>query len=173
MSTTEVVLVTTVVNFTVALLGAAIARKIGLLHFGAMEKAHQLNIAKATSKVGCAFKVEERKILGDGRAPHLVLHLTIYNEGDLASTSLMGHWRVHSSPTANLYADRPIQRDMLGKESPFQDEYLIQDSVNWSRSDNNFGVEVEFDYTSRPSNEEIPFRGKYSYEPQSGTLVRY
>lgn len=169
MSPTQAAIVTFATTLFVALFSAFVAHRIGWLHFGIMQKAHELNITRATTDVGCTVALEQHDTPGVPHRPHPVVHVTIYNEGELAARNLRGYWKMTTAVTRGDFS-RPIQKDVLGKQ-PFEDISIIRD-INWSMFGMPMDIEVEFSYIAQPDNRVMHYSGKYRYDAASRTMIK-
>jgi hypothetical protein len=150
------------IGAAIALLSVGVAHRFGLIQITLMQKAHALNVSKATPRVGCDVRILQKQILGPGFNPHLMIVVELYNEGELPVHDVQGEWVV-LGPSA-LRTAHPFQRDFLGKCDKFCSEYMIAESSNWLKTVT-FDIIVDFYYMTPGQPEEREhFEATYRYE---------
>jgi len=144
---------------------------MGYLELGFMHKAHELNVTKALSRVGCDVRCELRPILGPNFSPHIEIVVNIYNEGELAAQNLTGQWEFAPNYPGEKRVSQ-IRRDFLGRCEKYLDSYLIPESGGWGRQGAPFDVKIEFFYTI-PGEEQTQYYGaRYTYNRDKQQIVR-
>jgi hypothetical protein len=150
------------IGAAIALLSVGVAQRFGLIQVTLMQKAHALNVSKATPRVGCDVRILQKQILGPGYNPHLVLVVELYNEGELPVHDVQGEWVVLGPGT--MKTAHPFQRDFLGKCDKFRSEYTMTESANWPKTVT-FDIVVDFHYKTPGHPEEREhFEATYHYE---------
>jgi hypothetical protein len=157
-------LISGMIGFLVALFGIFIGQRTGLLHVSIAKKALDLEVTKATPKVGTSIEIDERHDNGPHYPPFLYLTTTIYNEGKLPISQLDGNWKLAASygvPNRTI----PIQREYLGSTTPYQFQpYRITQSGTAANNQFVFDVDIEFDYIVPPENQPQHYSAKYRYD---------
>jgi hypothetical protein len=164
-------LVGLIIGALIPLACAYVANELGWIHIEFAKRAHELNITKATPRVGCEISSRTEQVLPSGYNPHTRITVKIYNEGELAAQNIAGDWKyvpLHV-PEKRVFL---IRRDYLGHCENHTDSYLIEDSANWRRKSGAFDVEIEFFYTA--VGEQVPHRytAKYRYHAETERLIQ-
>jgi hypothetical protein len=159
------------IGFLVALFGIFIAQRTGLLHISIAKKAYDLNVTKATPKIGTSIDIQERHDNGPQYPPFLYLNTTIYNEGELPISQLNGDWKLTSAYGVPNRAI-PIQREYLGTTPYRFQPYRITQSGTAAHNQFVFDVDIEFDYVVSSINQPQHYSAKYRYDYQSKRMDR-
>jgi hypothetical protein len=136
-----------------------------------MQRSHDLNVSKATPRIGFHCTVAETRILPQGYNPHLFITVEIYNEGELAVQSVKGKWQ-YLPPNVAQKIVRSIDRDFLGKCEKYTDTYLIEQSANWPLGTGRFDVDVEFFYAQPGTPDTQHYKAHYRYNANGQQMVR-
>jgi hypothetical protein len=161
------------------LLAVFVAWKIGLIQISWMRQEHQLNVLRASPKIGTSLRIEERNINGPAYAPWYYLITSIYNEGELAASNLNGQWKLTSPNRSVIEGELPISREFLGP-TPYQLEpfHIIGGTVVFAMEGNNkgntvtFKVDVEFDYTSMTNEQPQHYSAHYEFDHKYRKMIK-
>jgi hypothetical protein len=159
------------------LVTAYVMHRIGRIQISFLQRSHELNIVKATPKIGTILRIDERNPNGPAFPTFYFLIATIYNEGDLAAKSLKGNCRLFS-PT-NQVAERSVQvhRDFLGTTLQYD---LAACPIEGARvqfgmrgaEEIRFNFDIEFQYFGIPDDKPQQYTAKYEYDSKSHQMIR-
>ena len=96
------------------LVSAFVAQHIGYIQISIMKQEHDLNVTKATPKIGTSVKIDKRQINPPAYPPFCFLVASIYNEGELPAKQVNGHCKLVSPTKAVKEYSIPISREFLG-----------------------------------------------------------
>jgi hypothetical protein len=113
----------------VTLLGEYIAHRIGWIQIGIMRDAHSLNVKKATPQINSRVSISPFHPANRLDVTRYIVHITIYNDGDLVARNLEGEWKLTASAGIQGATDI-IRENSLASFMPLPLEHQIVGNID-------------------------------------------
>ena len=139
-----------------------------------------LNIIKATPKIGTSMRIDKRQENPNGFPPFYYLIATIDNEGELPAQQLQGYYRVYSETKCVKEHRIPIEREFLGSSAPSELELCrLEDGISGTTlnlapdaANIRFNVDIEFHYLGVQNSASQKYCAHYEYDKESRQMKR-
>jgi hypothetical protein len=159
----------------IAILGMFGTYLFGLWQGRTSQRTLDLNVIKATPKVGVTLILDKRQVNPPAFPPFFFLVARIYNEGDLSARQLNGKCRLFSPGNQIKEQTIPIAHDFL-RGTPLNIESNridgIAGPINREIQTVDVRVEIDFDYIGIPDDKTQHYHANYKYDGQSNQFLK-